>query len=122
MPDKKLWTSLSDWEKRERVGLRIGWKRCGNGEGWYEPTHRRRRYLDLPPWPTDDGLAFEEVWSKIVALDLMAILQVEEGKPALLALPSDHKSVHKTWLGDTWADAICHALYDLVDMPQEESR
>lgn len=113
MPTKaavKPWETLSDQEKREAIALRLGWKKRIEPLGVYTPEPEG--YIELPDWPTNDGLAFTEVWPKILEEKPMAQLSILE---ASLSVSEQEGVIFWSYEGDTWADAICAAAYSLLE-------
>ena len=113
----KSWNELSDFERRAQIALRLGWHKSKNGECWGKPhwNCKINTLRKLPGWPTDDGLAFSELWPKLLhtidslSLRLSPILRI----PAVWNVDEEIAS------GDTWADAISHAFYNLVPLPKK---
>lgn len=118
----KPWIELTAMEKREAIALRLGF--IGPIESRIVPGKMRWRYAEetyvcgkFPKdWPTDDGLAFTEVWPLILEADTQAELRmcVRHGKPLLKA-----RACHLDFHAETWADAVCRAAYDLLPVPKE---
>ena len=132
---KKPWDSLTDMEKRKAIARRIGWTKgmklvprvCINGTWRDIPTwiidHTTAErphagcYAGYGPsdWPTNDILAFTEVWSKLnPSTNFDLCLHVRGGKPEVYY---EGSRLDRAWPGDTWADAICHAAYELLEEP-----
>ena len=114
----KPWDKLTDLEKREAIARRLGWEyksknfRVNGGDilsskFWclLEIPHN-----ELPGWPTNDGLAFTEVWPRI-AQHGSQFLGLLGGKPSVCE--EDH-GIRGVISGTTWADAICRAAYELL--------
>lgn len=131
---KKPWTELTDLEKREVIALRLGAPLgpCNdshlfeefNGEGvvmctrcqWSGNRTQLPHPHTYPDWPTNDGLAFAEVWPKICALDFNAAIlpshgMTSHGKPSVIVN-------EESFVSDTWAAAICAAAYELLEEPK----
>ena len=133
----KPWSELAALEKRAAIALRLGWRQLPKGslELWYAGSYPANkegcpfvRYLspqerlvsaeELPNWPTNDERAFAEVWKKIqnnfIYLAVVTtILHPDKGKPSV----HTDAGMSPRWIGPTWADAICHAAYDLLEVP-----
>lgn len=117
----KPWTELTNLEKREAIARRLGWVRNDRPDwdgdiqdGWYENTTRVLLIHKLPDWPTNDGLAFAEVWPLIAP---RCALDLTNEKPCA-SIINDWDDL-RAWFGDTWADAICRAAYELLpEAPQ----
>ena len=118
---EKRWGSLTDMEKREEIARRLGWEQQYDGWGggnsspvWVK--HSSTIYpkichiRDLPAWPTNDGLAFTEVWPRIVEIYKDAKILLWCGGPAV-----DPGGELPYIMAKTWADAICHAAYELLE-------
>jgi|SRR6185503_7922577 len=112
----KPWDELSDLEKREALARRLGWTRWSDGR-WFkgQNNHTNPARGSLPDWPTNDGLAFTEVWPKIaqsIQYGQMKLWAAAwEGYPELCPTVSNDE---RFYLGDTWAAAICRAAYELL--------
>ena len=111
----KPWEELTPLEKQEAIAVRLGWIKLDS----IYPTlwlYHSECVEELPDWPTNDGLAFAEVWPKIVVGNSRAPLGmgISIGRlPPIVPLIYD-KEFHTIRKGDTWADAICAAAYELL--------
>ena len=120
MPDKKPWAELSSTEKQEQIALRKGWIRQTILGMWVMPPGEPRRggqqamTRNLPNWPTNDDLAFTKVWPGIIEIDPDARIELcSYGKSVYL--PRRDPFMPRNICGTTWADAICHARYELLE-------
>ncbi len=138
----KSWTELTALEKREAIALRLGWtphsytnRYNDNTEEfhrawdhsdkkvWEDPNHpwyQIKRVIDrsqFPDWPTNDGRAFEEVWPKIVGMGTrVSMLGLLDGVPCVYSRKLSTLSWDIRITGTIWADAICHAAYELLEV------
>lgn len=129
---KKPWDQLTDLEKSEAIARRLGWikgwklvPRVRINGRWFDiPTwimdHATAENphagcypgCGLPNWHIDDGLAFREVWPMVNSSNNFELcLHVRAGKPEVYY---EGSKWDKAWPGETWADAICHAAYELL--------
>ena len=130
MSSKKPWSELTDLEKREQIALRLGWtlaygRNCWRPSGcWHSPIAGSPHLLlkDLPDWPTNDGLAFEEVWPRLCESFSVVDLNWSRHESAMRREISVITDVGETILfhENTWADAICHAAYETLPLSKVE--
>lgn len=113
--DKLPWAELTGLQKREAIALRLGWMWSPTTDGGMFLHFDRKSNMGcspdmLPHWPTNDGLAFVEVWPKISPG--LSLSQDDGGDPGVW------DCVKERWIvvADTWADAICHAAYELLPL------
>ena len=124
----KLWTELTDIEKREAISLRLGWEFRWSDVWERQTWHHQDGHIPIPQgppdWPTNDGLAFAEVWPKILEMDDSAALvhglyHSDDPAAVVTIVPGPGGSdLLLTASGETWADAICHAAYELLGAPK----
>lgn len=109
---------------RERVALALGYYTCTYlGEiGWGRrlPGGFEHRH-DLPPWDTDDGVAFSTLWPLILERSTPGshsdfYLTLIDGKPSVFV--SDEATIQ----ADTWALVLCEAFLALVEREGKEPR
>src|ERR1051326_1984355 len=112
----KKWTDLTDIEKREAIARRLGWEwvygSTDKRTGWMVPDNPAIIVRRLPDWPTNDALAFTEVWPKILEQPHQPLVLGMGGYGVSVNCPSVHREddyAEYHWEGNTWADAICHA-------------
>lgn len=125
---RKPWDELSDLEKREAMVRILGWNM----------EVLESAYSD---WPTNDWFAFKDVWPKLSGMSTteetidnspetlhLLLGQNYDGKPCVLRMvsywdggfpdprPNDKEDYHRSesFVGSTWADAICKAAYMLI--------
>lgn len=119
----KLWVGLSDLEKREAIARRLGWecrtvRRAASDvefTTWGIPGHGHHHGFNLPHWPTNDGLAFTEVWPRILGRYNQAMLSLANEKGPCVTIPYNGWDYHPSnFISDTWSDAICRAAYELL--------
>ncbi len=113
----KQWVELTDMEKRETIAKRLGWTKLP--KHWNRPNGLSTWVTEIPDWPTNDGLAFTEVWPKVLNKDrLLSLDQVGSDskgwEPRVVGFDLDPYEVYFRAIGDTWADAICRAAYELL--------
>ena len=120
----KPWDELSDIEKREAIALRLGWKVKIN-EGPLAPWQSPNSEWHEEPlgWPTNNGLAFEEVWLKLLETKgelCLCLLYDDVGKDILKSVANHDLdlTLFEPYQSDTWADVICHAAYELLEVPK----
>ena len=114
----KPWDELTDLDKRVAIARRLGWEYKSknfrvNGGGilsskfWclLEIPHN-----ELPGWPTNDGLAFTEVWPKLDELNQCFYLGKSSNGEAVVASRGLVPGIY----AKTYADAICRAAYELL--------
>lgn len=147
MSNQKPWTDLTRLERRVKIALRLpDWRLLpiGSTEYWYSDKPNTGcpfvRYLSpkkivhsadaLPNWPTNDGLAFEEVWPKVLGQCNLSRLMFA-CPPTVPAVWTQYRSrphpvlrdteeyIWEMVKGKTWAEAICHAWYKLKEVPDE---
>lgn len=128
----KPWTELTDLERREAIARRLGWTDPVKGLWKIGPMESNGRwshqaYSRLKDWPTNDGLAFADVWPLLVAFTihhLQAICQLtamsrdleydHHGFEATVEFGREPNETHRIFYGTTWADVICRAAYELL--------
>ena len=118
----KPWDGLTDLEKREAIARRLGWQNAfasiGGVRIGYPPTPAKTlQDTVVPDWPTNDGLAFAEVWPKILqtATHDICALKLHSDPSSGNSSPSvEDEYCRCVFVGPTWADAICRAAYELL--------
>ena len=111
MSNLRPWDELTALEKREAIAQRLGWD-----------GPKGDAAIRLPEWPTNDGLAFTEVWPKLfeagceMNVSLTALWTNVGGRGLLCAVGQ------RKFYGRTWADAICRAAYELLPDPTEATK
>lgn len=122
---------MTPTEMNEQVSLRLGWSfQSGEwGSRSLDPqgtVFATSPYCDtpraelLPDWSTDDGLAFKELWPKIVVGNDRAPLGLSLGRiPPIIPLIYD-KEFQPVCKAGTWAEAICLAFLSLTEVEDEK--
>lgn len=112
------WDELSDLEKREAIAARIGW----HHPHWVEQRPDVVGEIlhitlgPLPDWPSNDGVAFTEVWPKLESLAGELLLTKESGGRRRIGW-NDYSGWEYITCDTTWAEAICKAAYELLPEP-----
>ena len=118
------YTAATDLERNEQIALRLGWicKPQGAYKEWFTPRGESwtgqincNYPKPLPNWTTNNGLAFAELWPKIVEVRPEASLYLKRDQ-------KDAPTVYTTQYmvtGKSWAEAICRAFIELVPLPEE---
>lgn len=126
----KPWTDLTDIERREAIACRIGWTFFGEGacvqhpdycqdldggisSHWHNAVGHIISPQALPDWPTNNNLAFVEVWPKLGSKCMLAF------SPSGSRVVYDWDKYYRDDPGPitptyTWANAICQAAYVLL--------
>ena len=107
----KPWETLTDLEKREAIARRLGYSHPF-GSAVIDPA------IEDSSWPTNDGLAFEEVWPRLIGEIHDCRLwedqgETNNGRLRKLQLPYDGNS-SSVFYGFTWSEVICRAAYELL--------
>lgn len=132
----KLWDELTNLEKREAIARRLGEEKPDDSllnsdlilaGGQSSPKgywHGVMRYDegDVPRWEpshwtTSDGRAFAEIF--VPHLRPLGINISQRGENSSPMLEFKDHSDNRTWLGSTYADAICFCAYDLLSEEEE---
>ncbi len=125
--DKSPWAELTDLQKREQIALRLGWQdihllsssQLLYGHDTPPPWIHFSKLV--PRWPTNDGLAFEEVLPLLIAecvkrkrWVLFTWVDMNDGLLEITADNSEGDSTQYRLKGVKAADAICRAAYELL--------
>lgn len=121
----KPWKELNAQKRREAMALLLYWgiieRRTGDPSDapWMEYLHPDggRLYRELPDWPNDDGLSFTEIWTPFLVERKNLYLGFGDHsipwRYAVLKM-SPELEMDYAHQGDTWAEAICKAAYEIL--------
>ena len=96
-----VWDELTDQKKNEAVALLLGWRLPISGK--IEVT---------PDWIHDDGLAFKDLWDKILRGVPCARLKLTNNEPCLSARTIGLEG--RVFIDKTWARVLCRAAIKLL--------